>query len=106
MRLQLSDPAENPDLAVLPFTEDLDDWALPDVHPVPGLHRHVVKLVELGEPPRRRSYVVKELPDHLVLREYRLLRSLAEDELPTVTVVAAATERTDERDGLDRKSVV
>jgi hypothetical protein len=35
-----------------------------------------------------------------VLREYRLLRSLAEDDLPTVDVVAAVTERTGERDGL------
>ena len=30
----------------------------------------------------RTSYVVKELPDHLAQREYRLLRGLAEDRLP------------------------
>jgi hypothetical protein len=40
------------------------------------------------------------LPDHLVLREYRLLRGLAEDELPTVDVVAAVTARARDRDGL------
>ena len=35
-----------------------------------------------------------------MLREYRLLRSLDDDELPTVDVVAAVTERTGDRDGL------
>ena len=100
MRLQLASPAEHPDLGLLPFGTDLDAWSLPSIHEVSGLHRHVVRLVELGEGHRRRSYVVKELPDHLVLREYRLLRGLDEDGLPTVDVVAAITERTGERDGL------
>ena len=100
VRLQLASPAEHPDLGLLPFGTDLAEWSLPSVHEVSGLHRHVVRLVELGEGHRRRSYVVKELPDHLVLREYRLLRSLDDDELPTVDVVAAVTERTSERDGL------
>ena len=100
VRLQLASPAEHPDLGLLPFATDLAEWSLASIHEVSGLHRHVVRLVELGEAQRRRSYVVKELPDHLVLREYRLLRGLAEDELPTVDVVAAVTERTGERDGL------
>ena len=100
MRLQLASPAEHPDLGLLPFGTDLAEWSLPSIHEVSGLHRHVVRLVELGEGHRRRSYVVKELPDHLVLREYRLLRSLDDDELPTVDVVAAVTERTGDRDGL------
>ncbi len=80
MRLQLASPAEHPDLGLLPFGTDLAEWSLPSIHEVSGLHRHVVRLVELGEGHRRRSYVVKELPDHLVLREYRLLRSLDEDD--------------------------
>jgi hypothetical protein len=100
MRLQLADPAEHPDIGLLPFATDLSDWSMPNVHEVTGLHRHVVRLVELGEGNRRRSYVVKELPDHLVLREYRLLRGLVEDDLPTVDVVAAVTERTGDREGL------
>ena len=100
MRLQLASPAEHPDLGLLPFATDLTEWSLPSIHEVSGLHRHVVRLVELGEGHRRRSYVVKELPDHLVLREYRLLRSLDDDDLPTVDVVAAVTERTGDRDGL------
>ena len=100
MRLQLSDPADHPYVGTLPFAVDLDEWDLPHIHPVLGLHRHVVKLVELGADGNRTSYVVKELPDHLALREYRLLRSLAEDRLPTATVVAVVTERTGGRDGL------
>jgi len=100
VRLQFTDPADHLKVATLPFTTDLADWDLPRLHDVLGLHRHVVRLVELGEDRAPASYVVKELPDHLVLREYRLLRGLAEDRLPTAEVVAAVTERTGGRDGL------
>jgi len=100
MRLQLADPADHPNVGLLPFSEDLERWTLASVHGVLGLHRHVVRLVELGEGNERTSYVVKELPDHLVQREYRLLRGLAEDRLPTAAVVAAVTERSGGRDGL------
>jgi Domain of unknown function (DUF4032)/Lipopolysaccharide kinase (Kdo/WaaP) family len=100
MRLQLADPAEHPDVGLLPFSVDLEEWAIPDIHPVIGLHRHVVRLVEVGRGSKRASYVVKEMPDHLVQREYRLLRGLAEDRLPTAVVVAAITERAGQRDGL------
>ena len=62
---------------------------MPNVHKVLGLHRHVVKLIEFEHV----SYVVKELPDELALREYRLLRALSEEGLPTAEVVAAVTDR-------------
>jgi hypothetical protein len=100
MRIQLADPADHPHVGSLPFTEDLAEWDRPHMRGVLGLHRHVVRLIELGDDPGRTSYVVKELPDHLALREYRLLRSLAADRLPTVLVVAVVTDRSDERDGL------
>ncbi len=101
MRLQLADPGDHPLLGTLPFAEDLEQWDLPHLHGVLGLHRHVVRLVELGEPDGpRTSYVVKELPDHLAQREYRLLRGLVEDRLPTAIVVAVVTQRTGGRDGL------
>ena len=100
MRLQIADPSDHPLIASLPFGSDLDAWDLPHLHGVLGLHRHVVRLVELGDEQERTSYVVKELPDHLARREYRLLRSLFEDRLPTVVVVAVVTERTGGRDGL------
>lgn len=54
-----------------------------------GLHRHVVRLVEL----EGISYVVKELPDELARREYRLLRAIADSGLPTVETVALVTDR-------------
>jgi hypothetical protein len=100
MRLQVSDPSDHPLIGTMPFADDLTDWDLPHIKGVLGLHRHVVRLVELGEPPNRLSYVVKELPDHLAQREYRLLRRLADEGLPTIDVVAVVTDRTNERDGL------
>lgn len=100
MRLQFADPADHPLVGSLPFGGDLDEWDLPHMHGVLGLHRHVVRLVELGDDAKRTSYVVKELPDHLALKEYRLLRGLADDHLPTVLVVAVITERAGGRDGL------
>ena len=89
MRVQVAHPAEHAAIAALPFREPLADWKSPNVHDVLGLHRHVVKLLELGGT----SYVVKELPDPLAQREYRLLREIDEVGLPTVDVVAVVTLR-------------
>ncbi|MEO6653485.1 MAG: DUF4032 domain-containing protein [Ilumatobacteraceae bacterium] len=89
MRVQVARPAEHQVIVDLPFRERLTNWRMPNVHKVLGLHRHVVKLVEY----RDISYVVKELPDHLVEREYRLLRALDDHGLPTAEVVAAITGR-------------
>lgn len=96
MRLQIATPSEHPGIATLPFLERLEDWDLPDMHGVLGLHRHVVRLIELGGT----SYVIKELPDDLVAREYRLLRELADVGLPTAEVVAAITDKIDRADGM------
>lgn len=96
VRLQLASPSDHPLIASLPFTERLDDWTLPRMHGVLGLHRHVVRLIELGDV----SYVIKELPNHLVDREYRLLRELDDWGLPTAEVVAAVTGKADGDDGM------
>ena len=96
MRLQLSNPSAHPDIAGLPFLERLEDWDLDRMHGVLGLHRHVVRLIEFDDV----TYVVKELPDALVEREYRLLRELTEDGLPTAEVVAALTGKPDGGDGM------
>lgn len=66
------------------------------MHGVLGLHRHVVRLIELDDV----SYVIKELPNHLVEREYRLLHQLKDDGLPTAEVVAAVTGKADNVDGM------
>jgi hypothetical protein len=96
MRLQLAKPTEHPALVDWPFVEPLAEWAMPSVHSVMGLHRHVVRMVETDES----AYVVKELPDDLAQREYRLLRELDEAGLPTAEVVGLVTQRPDEQDGL------
>ncbi len=93
--MQIASPSEHPDVAGLPFLRRLDDWSLPDMHGVLGLHRHIVRLIEL----HGTSYVIKELPDDLVAREYRLLRELDVAGLPTAEVVGAVTGRVDDGGG-------
>ncbi len=89
MRVQVAHPADHEHIVDLPYRRRLVDWDMANVHPVLGLHRHVVKLVEFDNI----SYVVKELPDQLAQREYRLLREVADAGLPTAEVVAAVTRR-------------
>lgn len=89
MRVQVARPADHEAIVDLPYRQRLEAWKMPNVHDVLGLHRHVVKMLEY----EHISYVVKELPDNLALREYRLLRELHEDGLPTAEVVAAVTDR-------------
>jgi hypothetical protein len=95
VRLQLANPSEHPAVAGLPFDRPLAHWELPGIRGVLGLHRHEVRRVSLGPV----AYVIKELPDELARREYRLLRELADDGLPTVEVVAVVTDRELEIDG-------
>lgn len=93
MRLQIANPTEHTSLVSWPFATALDDWQIDGLHDVNGLHRHVVRLVEH----EATSYVVKEIPDLLAEREWRLLRELIDAGLPTAEVVGVVTER----DGLD-----
>jgi hypothetical protein len=96
VRLQLAKPTDHPDVVGWPLAAPLDDWTIPGLHGVPGIHRHVVRLVETG----RLSYVVKELPDRLAEREWQLLRELGDAGLPTAEVVGIVTGRDDQQDGL------
>lgn len=96
MRLQLAKPSEHSAVVAWPLDSPLDDWTIPGMQRVAGLHRHVVRMVE----GRDTSYVVKELPDDLAEREWRLLRELADAGLPTVEVVGVVTGRGVDRDGL------
>ena len=89
MRLQLAKPTEHSFVVEWPHRTALHDWQLPSMHDVLGLHRHEVRMVETSDA----SFVVKELPDHLAEREYRLLRLLAEEGLPTAEVVGVVTGR-------------
>jgi hypothetical protein len=91
MRVTVAHPAAHAAISELPLAEPLESWTIDNVHDVLGLHRHVVKLVEFGDI----SYVVKELPDDLAEREYRLLREIADAHLPTAEMVAVVTGRPD-----------
>lgn len=95
MRLQLAKPTEHTAVVEWPLTTSLEAWSIPGMHSVMGLHRHVVRMVETPDT----AYVVKELPDHLAEREYRLLRQLAELNLPTAEVVGVVTGRRDDDGG-------
>lgn len=90
MRLQLVNAAEHVSVVDWPLVEPLEDWTLPNMSAVAGLHRHVVRMVTGPI-----TYVVKELPDPLADREWRLLRELAEAGLPTAEVVGVVTGRRD-----------
>jgi Domain of unknown function (DUF4032)/Lipopolysaccharide kinase (Kdo/WaaP) family len=96
MRLKLANPTEYGDLVNWPLTQPLLDWSLPSMHKVLGLHRHVVRMIETDDA----TFVVKELPDQLAEREYRLLRKLAEDQLPAAVVIGVVTGRADDADAL------
>jgi len=95
MRLQLVKAAEHGSVVNWPLDQPLSEWSIDGMQKVAGLHRHVVRMVE-GEI----SYVVKEIPDLLAEREWRLLRELAEAGLPTAEVIGVVTGRDDDADGL------
>ena len=98
VRFQLTARTGHPDFLDLPWATPLASWEHERMVEVPrGLHRHVVRFVEYGEPraghPSR--YVLKELPRRYAEREYRFLRYLAEQNVPVVTVVGVVSHRTD-----------
>jgi tRNA A-37 threonylcarbamoyl transferase component Bud32 len=96
VRLQLAKPAEHTAIVGWPLEQSLAEWSIDGMHSVMGLHRHVVRMVETVDV----SYVVKELPDDLAEREWRLLRELVDAGLPTAEVVGVVTGRADGDDGL------
>ncbi len=92
MRFVFTPPApDSAGLLTLPWTTPLEDWDDPRlVTPRDeGLHRHVVRFVSEGGA----LWVVKELPERLARREYRLLRRLADLGIPAVEVLGLAVDR-------------
>ncbi|HET6875981.1 MAG TPA: DUF4032 domain-containing protein [Jatrophihabitans sp.] len=99
MRFLFGPPAQQATgLLSLPWSEPLESWTddrLVDVRQR-GLHRHVVRFVsEAGD-----VYVLKELPEHLARREYRLLRRLQQLGIPAVEVLGTAIDRPGEQDAI------
>lgn len=82
----------HPTFLDLPLDEAMSTWDHDRlVNPVRGIHRHVVVFVAYGDD----MYALKELPDRVALREFRLLRDLLERDVPVVDAIGTITGRTD-----------
>lgn len=92
----------DPGLLLLPWNVPLAQWPEDLVISLPrGISRNLVRFVAFGRDGAGTAgsvdggtvYAVKELPDRLALREYRLLGELRKRDLPVVTSAAVVTGR-------------
>jgi hypothetical protein len=82
----------HPTFTDLPWEQPLEEWDGERlVTPVRGISRHVVRFVAYGPD----MYALKELPDRIAAREYRLLRELADRNVPVVEAVGVVSGRSD-----------
>ena len=92
MRFVFSPPTEEAaGLLSLPWTEPLEEWHDPRLVEIRqrGISRHIVRFVaDDGE-----LYALKAINENLARREYRLLRELAELNVPAVHVVGIVVDR-------------
>jgi hypothetical protein len=96
VRAQMVSPSEHPLALGLPWELPLTQWPEEILAGKPGgMHRHEVRFVADGPG----LYVVKELPDVLAEREYRLLRHLRAEAIPVVEVVGVISDRGGETGG-------
>ncbi|MDQ2853280.1 MAG: DUF4032 domain-containing protein [Chloroflexota bacterium] len=92
MRFQMLPRGSWPDFLDLPWEEPLASWVSPRLVEVArGISRHVVRFVDYDGS----LYALKELPEPLAEREYRLLRELAAASVPVVEVVGVVSDRGD-----------
>lgn len=85
--LRLRTRPGHPDFLDLPWDTPLEQWSDERLAQVAiGIHRHVVKFVNMDGS----LYALKELPGALADREYRVLRRMAEEALPVVEAVGVA----------------
>ncbi|HEY3980085.1 MAG TPA: DUF4032 domain-containing protein [Streptosporangiaceae bacterium] len=99
MRFVFSPPADAAaGLLTLPWTEPLADWADPRLVEIRqrGISRHVVRFVADGG----ELYALKSISERLARREYRLLRALAELNVPAVEVVGIVVDRGADEDAI------
>jgi hypothetical protein len=89
--LQFATMADPGDLLALPWSTPLDQWPADQLVSLPrGISRHVVRFVRVSGI----VYAIKELPQELAEREYRLLRELGRAEVPVVRARGVVIERT------------
>jgi hypothetical protein len=82
----------HPDFLDLPWHLPLEEWESDRLIKVPaGIHRHVVRFVDYDGV----LYALKQMPQRLAEREYRLLRALDEEALPVVEAVGVVSGRAD-----------
>ena len=87
MTFQLVTLTSHPDFLDFPWDQPLAEWQSDQiVDAARGIHRHVVRFINCDG----RLYALKELPERIAEREYRLLRVLAEREIPVVEAVGIA----------------
>jgi len=92
VRFVFAPPAqEAAGLLTLPWQQPLEDWDDERLVTIRqrGISRHVVRFVS----DHGTLYALKEIPERLARREYRLLRALAEHKIPAVEVVGIAVDR-------------
>lgn len=90
MRLQFATTADPGDLLALPWSTPLEHWPAHQLVSLPrGISRHVVRFVRVSGT----VYAIKELPQQVAEREYRMLRELAKREVPVVRARGVVIER-------------
>jgi hypothetical protein len=90
VRLQFASTADPSELLALPWSTPLDQWPADRLVSLPrGISRHVVRFVRVSGT----VYAIKELPQQVAEREYRLLRELAKREVPVVKARGVVIER-------------
>ncbi|HEX7107259.1 MAG TPA: DUF4032 domain-containing protein [Acidothermaceae bacterium] len=90
MRLQFSTISDPADLLALPWSTPLERWPADRLVSLPrGISRHVVRFVRVAGT----VYAIKELPQEVAEREYRLLRELGKREVPVVRARGVVIER-------------
>jgi hypothetical protein len=91
--LQFASTADPSELLALPWSTPLERWPADRLVSLPrGISRHIVRFVRVSGT----VYAIKELPQHVAEREYRMLRELAKRELPVVRARGVVIERVDE----------
>jgi len=98
MAFQLVARTGQPDFLDLPWDTPLEDWESERlVEVVRGIGRHVVRFVDYDGA----LYALKQLPEQLARREYRLLGELAGESIPVVEGVGVVSGR-----GIDEDEAV
>ena len=99
MRFVFAPPAESTTgLLSLPWREPIETWQddrLVEIRQR-GISRHVVRFVADGG----QVFALKELDERLARREYRLLRSLRDLEIPAVEVLGVVVDRPGDLDAV------